>query len=61
MTNKEHIQRLSTWDLAKLIYDISENNTKITNCDMDCHICEYSDSYCISEIGEWLNDEYRSN
>lgn len=61
MKNKEHIQSLSTHDLAKLIYDISYNDAKITNCDVYCSNCEYSDSYCIHGIEEWLNDEYWSN
>lgn len=57
MTNEEYIKNMSTWDLAEFIYDVSNNATKITNCDKECAKCEYSDAWCISEIGEWLKEQ----
>ena len=57
MTNEETIKNMSTWDLAKFIFDVSNNVTKITNCEKECIKCEYSDSWCISEIREWLKEQ----
>jgi len=52
MTNAEHIQMLSKWDLAEFIFNVSNNATKITTYKEDCNACEYSDSYCTFQIAE---------
>lgn len=57
MTNAEKIKSMSTWELAEFIHSVSCNSTKITTCNDECAKCEYSDSYCINGIGEWLNEE----
>lgn len=57
MSNEENIKSLSTWDLAEFIYNVSNGATKITNCNEECAKCEYSDSYCISNIAEWLKEQ----
>lgn len=57
MTNFEKIKQMTTWELAKFIYKVSNNDTKITTCNDECKSCEYSDGYCINGIGEWLQEE----
>lgn len=57
MTNAEHIQMLSKWDLAEFIYNVSNGATKISNCNEECAKCDYSDSYCTFQIAEWLNQK----
>ena len=56
MTNGEKIRKMSDWDLAEFIYDVSNGAMKITTCEEECKDCEYSDSYCIFRIGEWLSE-----
>lgn len=57
MTNAEKIRSLGTWELAEFIFKVSNGATKITNCTNECAKCEFSDEWCISEIGEWLNEK----
>lgn len=61
MTNAEHIQILSKWDLAEFIFKVSNNATKITTCNEECAKCECSDSYCTFQIAEWLNQQIGAN
>lgn len=55
MTNAEKIQKMTTWELAEFIYDVSNHATPITTCNNECEKCECTDAYCINGIGEWLN------
>lgn len=57
MSNEEKIKSMNTWELAEFIHDVSANCTKITTCEEDCMGCEFSTSYCISCMAEWLNQE----
>lgn len=57
MTNGDKIRQMSNWDLAEFIYNVSNGDTKISVCKDECAKCEYSSSYCISQIGEWLMEE----
>ena len=57
MKNVEKIKQLSNWDMAVLLYDISNHATMFTVCERECAKCEFSDDYCISEIAEWLISE----
>lgn len=57
MTNKERISQLGIWDLAEFLHDVSAGATKFTVCENECLKCEYSDSYCTSQIAEWLMAE----
>lgn len=57
MKNIDKIKGMSVWELAEFIHDVSCNSAKITTCEEECNKCEYSDSYCVSGIGEWLNSE----
>ena len=57
MTNADKIKAMSIWELAKFIYDVSNEDTQITNCKEECKKCKYSDVYYIFQIGEWLISE----
>ena len=57
MTNADKIRNMSNWELAEFIYNVSNGATKISTCNEKCAVCEYSDDYCIYQIGEWLNSE----
>ena len=57
MTNAEHIKNMTTWELAEFIYNVSNNAIKISKCENECAKCDYTDSYCISEIGEYLLEQ----
>ena len=57
MTNAERIRSMTNWELAEFIYNVSNGATKISTCEGKCAECEYSDSYCTYQIGEWLNSE----
>ena len=57
MTNEERIKSMSRWELAEFIYKVSCGATKITDCTGECLLCEMSDSWCVSGIGEWLMKE----
>ena len=56
MTNAYRIRKMTDWDLAEFIYNVSNGATKISTCEKECAKCDYSDDYCIYQIGEWLND-----
>ena len=62
MTNADEIRNMSNWELAEFIYNVSNGATKISTCqekcaECECAECEYSDDYCVYQIGEWLNSE----
>ena len=57
MTNADKIKAMSNWELAEFIYNVSNGATQITTCKEECKKCEYSNSYCIFQIGEWLISE----
>ena len=57
MTNADKIRNMSNWELAEFIYNVSNGTTKISTCGEKCAECEYSDDYCIYQIGEWLINE----
>ena len=57
MTNADRIRAMSNWELAEFIYNVSNGVTKISTCEEKCTECEYSDGYCIYQIGEWLISE----
>ena len=57
MTNAEKIRQMSEWELAEFIYSVSEGETKITTCNKECRNCEFSESWCVSNIAEWLKEE----
>jgi len=57
MKNIDRIKSLPVWEMAEFIYNVSNNSAKITNCKDLCDECQFSDSYCISQIGEWLNEQ----
>lgn len=57
MKNYEHIKGLSTWELAEFLHKVSENSTQISVCNKECKTCKLSEAWCISQIGEWLNEE----
>lgn len=61
MTNEEKIIRMSRWELAKFLFDVSEGEAEMTNCEKECESCEMSDAWCISEIAEWLKGEANDN
>ena len=52
MTNADKIRNMSNWELAEFIYNVSNGATKISTCCERCAACEYSDDYCIYQIGE---------
>lgn len=56
MKNYEKIKNMGLWELATLFYDVSNGATKISVCEEECK-GDCSDSYCISQIGEWLISE----
>lgn len=60
MTREEKIRTLSRWELAEFIYDVSNNSIKITTCNNECAKCESTDSWCISNIAEWLMSEVKN-
>lgn len=57
MDNQKKIQTMSTWELAEFLKDVSACATKFTVCEEPCKSCERSDSWCTSEIAEWLRKE----
>ena len=57
MTNADRIRAMSNLELAEFIYNVSNNLVKISTCEEKCAECEYSDGYCIYQIGEWLISE----
>ena len=57
MTNADKIRNMSNWELAEFLYNISNNFNKISTCEEECTNCEYSEDYCIYQIGEWLISE----
>lgn len=57
MTNANKIRTMSNWELAEFIYNVSNGATQITTCKEECKKCEYSNEYCIFQIGEWLISE----
>lgn len=57
MKNIDKIRQMSTWELAEFLHDVSDHATKHTVCERDCEKCDFSDSFCTSEIGEWLLEE----
>lgn len=57
MTNADKIKAMSNWELAEFIYNASNGATQITTCKEECKKCEYSNGYCIFQIGEWLLSE----
>ena len=57
MTNADKIRNMSNRELSEFIYDVSNNLVKISICDEDCEFCKSIESYCIHQIGEWLNSE----
>ena len=57
MTNADKIRNMSNWELAEFIYNVSNAATKISTCEEKCAECEYSEDYCIYQIGEWLISE----
>lgn len=57
MTNADKIKAMSNWELAEFIYNASNGATQITTCKEECKKCEYSNEYCIFQIGEWLISE----
>ena len=54
MTNADKIRNMSNWELAEFIYNVSNGATKISTCEEERANCEYTDDYCIYQIGEWL-------
>lgn len=56
-TNEAKIKKMTTWELAKFIYDISDGEAKITTCTEECDKCDMTDGWCISSIAEWLMEE----
>ena len=57
MTNADKIQNMTDWELAEFIWKVSNGQAEITTCKKDCEECEYSNDYCIYQIGEWLISE----
>ena len=57
MTNADEIRNMNNCELAQFIYNVSNGATKISTCDKECAKCEYSEDYCIYQIGEWLISE----
>ena len=57
MTNADRIRSMSNWELAKFIYNVSNNLVKISTCEEDCELCKGNESYCAYKIGEWLISE----
>ena len=57
MTNADRIRKMTNWELAEFIYNVSNGATKISTCEEECAKCEYSDGYCTYQIGEWLISE----
>lgn len=57
LTNYEKIKNMSKWELAEFIFAVSNSETRITVCERKCEECDFSASYCVSEIGEWLLEE----
>lgn len=57
MTNADRIRKMSNWELAEFIYDVSNGATQISTCMENCKECKYSDDYCTYQIGEWLISE----
>ena len=57
MTNTDKIRKMTDWELAEFIYNVSNNSVKISTCEEKCASCEYSDEYCTYKIGEWLTSE----
>lgn len=54
MTNEDRIKNMTRWELAEFIKDVSDNAIQISVCNDECKKCDKSDSWCISQIGEWL-------
>jgi malate/lactate dehydrogenase len=61
MTNADKIRKMSNWELAEFIYNVSNEATQITTCKKECKKCEYSEAYCIFKIGEWLISEQQTS
>lgn len=57
MKNEDRIKSMSSWEMAEFIYNVSNNAIKISVCTKECSKCDFSDSYCTSEIAEWLMQE----
>lgn len=57
MTHADKIRTMTNWELAEFIFKTSCNAHRITVCERECKECHCSDSFCISEIGEWLISE----
>lgn len=57
ITNADKIRNMSNWELAEFIFNVSNGATKISTCKEECAKCEYTDDYCIYQIGEWLISE----
>lgn len=54
MDNQKKIQSLGRWDLAEFLYNVSCGAVRFSVCEEECKNCDYTEAYCISQIGEWL-------
>lgn len=57
MKNIDKLKSLEAWDLAIFLQGVSDGFLKFTVCDEECDGCTHSDSWCVSQIGEWLIQE----
>lgn len=57
MTNGDKIRNMTDWELAEFIYNVSNGATEISVCNEKCKECGKSESWCISQIGEYLLKE----
>ena len=57
MTNTDKIRKMTDWELAEFIYNVSNNSVKISTCEEDCELCKSSESNCTYMIGKWLTSE----
>lgn len=59
MNNADFIRNMDNWHLAEFIKAIADGETTITTCKDECENCDYSESYCTYQIGEWLLQEHK--
>ena len=57
VTNADKIRLMTDFELTEFIYNVSNGATQISTCNEKCAECEYSDDFCIYQIGEWLISE----
>lgn len=56
-TNADRIRAMTDWQLAEFIHSVSCGEVEISVCKEECGNCEKTDSWCISEIAEFLQSE----